>query len=147
MSILSLTGTLQIPCIIDTVNNSYFFHYFSGKSIWKLVSELPDYKPGEDKCYGLACACTTTIKHDPPLLYDITDDPGERNPVNYKSNPKLQEIVQKMTNAIAEHKKDVGTPQSRMTFFKLMWRPWFQPCCNFPSCSCSDPVYKDFIDN
>ncbi|XP_061172195.1 steryl-sulfatase-like [Saccostrea echinata] len=138
--------------------NPFMFHYCGphlqavryrpdkGKSVWKLVSELPNYKPGEDKCYGLACSCSNTIKQDPPLLYDMTSDPGERNPINYTSNPTLQKIVEKITDAISEHKKSVGTPESRMTFFKLLWRPWFQPCCNFPSCSCSDPLYKDFVD-
>lgn len=117
-----------------------------GSSVWKLVTELPNYKPGEDKCYGLACICSNTIKYDPPLLFDITADPGERNPVSYKNNKHLQDIVNKISAATAEHKKSVGTPESRMTFFKLLWRPWFQPCCNFPSCTCSDPVYKDFVD-
>nr|XP_022331454.1 steryl-sulfatase-like [Crassostrea virginica] len=118
-----------------------------GNSIWKLVTELPNYKPGENKCYGLACECGNTIKYDPPLLFDMTADPGEKNPVNYKSNQNLQDIVNKIVTAISEHKKSVGTPESRMTFMKLLWRPWFQPCCNFPSCSCSDPVYKDFVDS
>ncbi|XP_060083865.1 steryl-sulfatase-like [Ylistrum balloti] len=132
----------------------FFFHYCgdtvqavryrprTGPSIWKLVYEVPDYLPGQQRCL-FVCNCWDAIKLERPYLYDITSDPGENRPIDISSDKKYKEIAELMIKATEDHKNSIAPVDCRLSFFKLLWRPYMQPCCNFPYCSCVDIKYKD----
>lgn len=113
-----------------------------GTEVWKLVFREPNYIPGEEKCEGLICLCGSAIKLDPPVFYEMTSDPGERKPIPSDSSEKLIKMRDLMLIDLESHKKSVGTINSQMTLAKILWRPHLQPCCNFPSCECSDPKFN-----
>ncbi|XP_021378066.1 steryl-sulfatase-like isoform X1 [Mizuhopecten yessoensis] len=132
----------------------FFFHYCggtvqavryrprSGSVIWKLVYELPEYLPGTQKC-TFTCRCRDAIKLERPYLYDITSDPGENRPIDITSDQKYKELAELMIKATEEHTSSIVPVDCRLSFFKMLWRPQMQPCCNFPYCSCVDSKYKD----
>ncbi|XP_069116833.1 steryl-sulfatase-like [Argopecten irradians] len=133
--------------------HEFFFHYCgptvqavryrprSGSTVWKLAYEEPDYLPGTQRCL-FACNCEDAIKFEQPILYDITSDPGESKPIDISSDKKYKDLAELMIKATEEHKASIVPVDCRLTFFKILWRPHMQPCCNFPYCSCSDHKYK-----
>ncbi|RWS04129.1 steryl-sulfatase-like isoform X1, partial [Dinothrombium tinctorium] len=134
------------------LSRQFLFHYcgtyLSGiryfedtNHIWKLYYYTPNYqKPKEYKCHFM-CQCygSFVIKHNPPLLYNIAKDPGEKH--NLTSTDlgakKYSEVIAKINEEVAKHRKTIPDDvQSEFSFWKMVWLPWLQPCCNFPSCSC-----------
>ncbi|KAK3093982.1 hypothetical protein FSP39_022467 [Pinctada imbricata] len=130
--------------------HQFFYHYCgdilqaaryrpkSGNKVWKLVYETPDYLPGQNRC-TFACMCFQSIKLEEPLLYEMVSDPGEENPVNLKDHMKIVQIIQE---AVKKHKESIQPVPLMMTWYKGLWRPNMQPCCNFPYCNCKDPVHQ-----
>lgn len=88
---------------------------------------------------GIICACSGIV-HDPPLLFNLIDDPGERNPLNVSNHLQL---VNRMKSALEEHRKTFKeVPKSKIEAFA---RPWLMPCCNPPHCTCIKEGDQDRI--
>ncbi|KAK3093631.1 hypothetical protein FSP39_018297 [Pinctada imbricata] len=130
--------------------HQFFYHYCgeklqsaryrpkTGNKVWKLVYETPDYLPGQNRC-TFACICFQSIQLEEPLLYEMVSDPGEENPENIIDH---MEIVKTIQEAVKKHKESLQPVPSMMTWYKVLWRPNMQPCCNFPYCNCKDPVHQ-----
>lgn len=110
----------------------------TGNNTWKTHFVTPNWKPGKQECNRekISCGCFGDVtQHDPPLLYDITNDPYENTPLDAM---KHGDIVAKIQEAIASHKAGVKRVPSQLTTSKNAWKPSLQPCCNFPFCACSE---------
>ncbi|EDO35927.1 predicted protein [Nematostella vectensis] len=106
-----------------------------GKSIWKAVFKTPN--PAffdvldEYKLYG--CYGDKLITHKPTLLFDLTADPSESNPL-VPTKPHYNEIMKHINKAIKHHQDTIAQVPNQLS--KNIWYPWLQVCCNFPLCSC-----------
>lgn len=108
--------------------------------IWKAHFMTPKWTAGAETCIGQAiCSChgDYVTVHDPPLLYDITNDPFERNPVA-ANTPKYQEVMKDIYPAVTLHKESVESVPNQMEKHKNFFHPSLQMCCNFPSCNCKE---------
>ncbi|XP_041352309.1 steryl-sulfatase-like [Gigantopelta aegis] len=146
-----LLPLLQKQTLVSS--HEFMFHYCGtevhavryrpreGKSVWKLALKEPPYLPGQDVCMFI-CHCANSITLDPPYLYDMTSDPGERRPMNATDLP---EIYHKMQEALKDHQQGLIPVETQYSLAKLFWRPWLQPCCNsnYPTCSCTDPKFNN----
>ena len=105
---------------------------------------MPKLEPGKLLC-PFICSCNTAIKLEKPELYDMTSDPGETSPIDWKLSEEKRELVTLMLNAISDHSATVGHVESQFTWWKIAWRPDLQPCCNgtFPFCHCKDMKYPE----
>lgn len=72
----------------------------------------------------------------------MSSDPGEQRPIPINSDKEYQQLVDIMLKALDAHIQSVGIVDSQLTIPRMMWNPLLQPCCNFPSCKCSDPRYS-----
>ncbi|CAH1785895.1 unnamed protein product [Owenia fusiformis] len=113
----------------------------NGDDVWKVHFYTPNYEPGTDTCKFLCMDCSKSIPHDPPLLYNIEKDPKESKEIDINSNTMYKDIIAKVNIAVAQHKGSVTPVVNQYRFDKIFWRPWLQPCCNFPHCNCIDPKY------
>ncbi|XP_071079400.1 steryl-sulfatase-like [Haliotis cracherodii] len=141
-----LTGQTSVS------SHDFMFHYCGsdvhavryrprGDSIvWKLTLKEPNYLPGRQVC-EFVCNCAAAITLEPPHLYDMTSDPGEKQPMNATDHPQ---VYKKMMHALEEHVQNVKPVPNQYTFRNVMWRPWLQMCCNnnYPSCTCQDDKFK-----
>ena len=93
--------------------------------------------------YICQCSGWTVDRHDPPLVYDVTRDPGESSPLD-TSDPTVADIVRRVEVAVSKHRDTI--PDSSASQFSVMQvfpRPWNQPlCAAFPFYSCTDPYLE-----
>nr|XP_027198407.1 steryl-sulfatase-like [Dermatophagoides pteronyssinus] len=130
-----------------TSPHNFLFHYCGiylhgvryiedNDHVWKVYFYQPKYKPQEDKCL-FVCMChgKLVVKHDPPLIYNIAQDPTEINPiVDSKIRSK---ILRKVTKAVQQHRLSLNTNiESQFSFGNSIWKPWLQPCCSWKFCHC-----------
>ena len=112
----------------------------TGDVTWKAHFMTPKWKPGTESCAHLAivCGCHGDLvnSHDPPLLYDITNDPYERILLD-ASHKKHQDIVIQIKDAMKKHQVGIKAVPKQLGYPNAWWTPKRQPCCNFPYCSCS----------
>ncbi|CAH1267438.1 STS [Branchiostoma lanceolatum] len=111
----------------------------TGNSVYKAHYMTPIWDEGTGACYSaFACGCENSWvnHHDPPLLFDIANDPSESNLITPENEPKFAEIVANISRGVETHKKTLVSVESQFSLRKVLWRPWMQPCCNFPYCSC-----------
>ncbi|XP_054707363.1 LOW QUALITY PROTEIN: steryl-sulfatase-like [Uloborus diversus] len=129
--------------------HKYLFHYcgkqihaatyVSGKKIWKLHWTTPKFIPGTNRCeYVCHCFGKFVIHHNPPILYDLSNDPSESQPKNISTNSEYSDIIFKINEARNQHEATVMEVPDQFSFFNTLWKPWLQPCCNFPQCKCTD---------
>jgi arylsulfatase A-like enzyme len=111
----------------------------NGDDVYKVHYVTPNWLPGTQECQFI-CPChgSGVTYHDPPLLYNIARDPSETRPLLLADYGNVMEAVNK---AITAHKNSIETVPSQFSVAKLLPRPWLQPCCNFPKCKCTDPLY------
>ena len=108
--------------------------------MWKLRYATPNWVPGSVGCDFLCrCEGETVTWNDPPLLFDITADPSEERPLDTMQE-KYKKIVAVINSAVEDHKANVaGNDVVRQdVYWRMFWRPWLQPCCNFPHCHCKE---------
>ena len=110
--------------------------------MWKLVYRAPSLNLS-DPYSVTAIACRAYPYFEPPLLFNITSDPGENQPINVESDPKYKEIVSAINEATEKHRNSIPEVDSKMTFAKTFWYPHLQPFCNFPRFKCIEEKYKD----
>ncbi|XP_037542070.1 arylsulfatase D [Nematolebias whitei] len=124
-------------------------------SIFKVHFFTPNFSPpGAGGCYNtMLCWChgEHVTHHNPPLLFDLHPDPSESRPLTPETEPRYAEILERITEAVERHKdtfkheemkkasSDANRVQNQLTWDKILWRPWLQPCCGtFPFCGCKE---------
>lgn len=134
--------------------------FHPGDSVFKVHFFTPNFSPpGAGGCYDTkVCLChgEHVTHHNPPLLYDLFTDPSESRPLTPDTEPQYAEILEQTAKAVERHRNTFtnrqasdGTHshhdtvardvQSQMTWEKILWRPWLQPCCGtFPFCGCKE---------
>lgn len=134
--------------------------FHPGDSIFKVHFFTPNFSPpGASGCYDTKiCLCfgKHVTQHNPPLLYDLFHDPSESHPLTADTEPRYAEIIEQTAKAVERHRSTLTNKQapdgsqshpdtdlngvpSQMTWEKILWRPWLQPCCGtFPFCSCKE---------
>ena len=129
--------------------HEYMFHYCgsalhavryrprTGYTTWKAHFVTTIWLPGKQECTreDVVCKCfgDRVIHHDPPVLYNITNDPYEQHEIDPKQH---QEVIEQIKEAMEKHKSGVKPVLSQMKYPRNAWSPRLQPCCNFPYCSC-----------
>jgi len=120
------------------------------KDVWKFHLATPIWEPGTQGC-GFICDCYDPYFsgiygkaldwHDPPLMYNLAEDPSEDIPLD-ASEPKYAAIWNYAKQKLQEHRATIEKSPNMFSIPNLLPRPWLQPCCNFPYCSCEDEKYK-----
>uniref|UniRef100_A0A3B5A9N7 Arylsulfatase D-like n=1 Tax=Stegastes partitus TaxID=144197 RepID=A0A3B5A9N7_9TELE len=110
-------------------------------SVFKVHFFTPNFSPpGAGGCYDTGvCLChgEHVTHHTPPLVYDLFRDPSESRPLTPDTEPRYAEILEQTAKAVERHKSTLANEQ--MTWNKILWRPWLQPCCGtFPFCGCKE---------
>ncbi|XP_023221651.1 steryl-sulfatase-like [Centruroides sculpturatus] len=134
--------------------HQYLFHYCGHEihaaryipenehAIWKIHYFTPKWNPGTTEC-DFVCHCFGKFvnEHNPPLLYNIVEDPSENNPLDVNSNPRWLKLISHINKAVKKHKDSINVVPQQFSFINSIWIPWLQPCCNFPWCHCTDTNY------
>jgi len=110
--------------------------------VWKVHLATPVWETGTQGC-GWICDCygDAVTWHDPPIMYNLATDPQENSPYNV-SEPKYAAIWEHIREKIQEHSESIDEVPDMYSVSNLLPRPWLQPCCNFPFCSCTDSKYS-----
>ncbi|KAM7328972.1 hypothetical protein ACRRTK_010585 [Alexandromys fortis] len=102
----------------------------AGSALWKVFYFTPNFDPGTNGCFSShVCLCfgKHITRHDPPLLFDLTRDPGEHRPLTPESEPQYHAVLAAMGEAVAAHTRtlDPAVPQ-QLSLSNLVWKPWLQ---------------------
>lgn len=111
-----------------------------GKEIYKAHFFTPKFTPGTEGCFGESlCSCygSSVIAHEPPLLFDLTHDPGESFPLEPDSN-QYKQVMDVINKAVEEHNKSVVEVPAELDSY--LPSPRRQVCCHPPWCSCKENV-------
>ncbi|XP_069492837.1 arylsulfatase D-like isoform X2 [Ambystoma mexicanum] len=116
-------------------------------AVWKAHYMTPIFKPeGAGGCYDTTvCDCTGehVATHDPPLLFELTRDPSEAEPLSQDTEPRFKEIIQRIDQAVEVHRKTITPVPQQLSAINNAWKPWLQPCCGtFPMCWCDKEQNK-----
>lgn len=128
----------------DTLHAARWAQRERGK-LWKahFVTPVED-PPGSGSCMGspgsqdarvCGCAGAGVTAHDPPLLFELTSDPGEARPLTPHKEPAFDTVLQALRQGVACHRKTLVPRPSEVGEALNLWRPWLQPCCG-NTCSC-----------
>ena len=106
--------------------------------MYKVYYYWPDWKEGIDGC-DFACSCQ--LHHhqlDVPKITNIQKDPHELNPLKPPSQ-KYKDILKIVEEArVAYESTLMPVPNQLEGMSLLRFRPWLQPCCKLPFCTCED---------
>uniref|UniRef100_A0A8C9EDJ5 Steroid sulfatase n=1 Tax=Phocoena sinus TaxID=42100 RepID=A0A8C9EDJ5_PHOSS len=120
--------------------NAVRWHPQNSTSIWKAFFFTPKFFPeGANGCFAThVCFChgQYVTYHDPPLLFDISQDPRERNPLTPTSQPRFREILETMQEAAARHAETLQDVPNQLSLGNLIWKPWLQMCCSSSGLFC-----------
>ncbi|XP_067841464.1 arylsulfatase H-like isoform X1 [Heptranchias perlo] len=109
-------------------------------SVWKAHFFTPKFEEGS--CYQSEfCRCHEhyVSYHDPLLLFDLTKDPSEANPLSPATEPHFHEIQKQIRFGVEEHRKTLTPVPLQLSWNNVLWKPWLQPCCGtFPFCWCDE---------
>lgn len=156
-----IDGKDIMPLLQGLVPNSdheFMFHYCaeylhavrwqqtSSDTVWKIHYISPKFSPeGAGACYGFkVCACSgeRAIYHVPPLLYNLSNDPSEMNPLPNDSE-LYNEVLQTIQRAVARHNATLHAVPQQLYGLNNLWDPRLQPCCGtFPFCWCNKENVK-----
>ncbi|XP_032736121.1 steryl-sulfatase [Lontra canadensis] len=133
-------------------DHEFLFHYCNfylnavrwrpqnSTSVWKAFFFTPKFSPeGANGCFSThVCFCHGhfVTPHHPPLLFDLSRDPGERNPLSPAAEPRFQEIVDAMRQAAERHTETLQEVPNQLSLGNVMWKPWLQMCCSASGLSC-----------
>uniref|UniRef100_A0A3P9ISX5 Arylsulfatase H n=1 Tax=Oryzias latipes TaxID=8090 RepID=A0A3P9ISX5_ORYLA len=140
--------------------NAVRWHPPGSDSVFKVHFFTPNFSPpGAGGCYDTkVCLChgEHVTHHNPPLLFDLFHDPSESRPLTPDNEPRYAEVLERTAKAVMTHRSslpqevtsaddaskastDVHDVLNQMTWEKILWRPWLQPCCGtFPFCGCKE---------
>lgn len=161
-NIIYLFWTLTRSVLSCLSINCEWIHvcFHPGDSVFKVHFFTPNFSPpGAGGCYDTKiCLCfgKQVTQHNPPLLYDLFHDPSESHPLTADTEPRYAEIMEQIGKAVERHRDTLTNKQApdksrshsdtevngvpcQMTWEKILWRPWLQPCCGtFPFCGCKE---------
>ncbi len=111
---------------------------FVGDDVWKVHFATPKWLAGTEGC-GYVCDCygNAVHYHDPPLMYNIAQDPSENTILDTRKD-KYAAIMDKIQDAMVEHMASVKPATNQYAVHRMLPTPWLQPCCNPPFCNCRD---------
>ncbi|XP_033754653.1 N-acetylgalactosamine-6-sulfatase-like [Pecten maximus] len=100
--------------------------------LWTWTNSIQEFNRGVDFCPGEEIKNVTThdqIQHDPPLLFHITRDPGEKYLIK-QNTEEYRSVMPDIQSAVATHIKHLvpGTPQLNMCNRAVM--NWSPPGCD-----------------
>ncbi|XP_063811560.1 arylsulfatase H-like isoform X2 [Pseudophryne corroboree] len=150
-----IDGKDLIPLVQGLIPDSehkFMFHYCdeylhavrwqqtTSDTIWKVHYFSPKFSPGEGACYwSKLCPCSgdNVIYHSPPLLFNLSNDPSENNPLP-SDLPLYNEVLQTIEQAVAHHNSTLYPVPQQLYGINNLWNPRLQPCCGtFPLCWCN----------
>jgi steryl-sulfatase/arylsulfatase D/F/H len=77
------------------------------------------------------------VHHDPPLLFNLRNDPGETTPLSVEDYHEL------IVNISAAREKHIENRTRKwISQFEYPILPWLFPCANFPYCHRRDHAGK-----
>lgn len=128
-------------------SHEFLFHYCGihihavrytprdGSGTWKVhfMSPNPALCTYVCHCYG-----SYVLRHDPPLIFHLDSDPSESRPLSERDDPSVARVRAAVAEAVAKHKASLQLVPQQFDFFHSVWRPWLQPCCSYPFCSCHE---------
>ena len=150
-----IDGKDLLPLLTDKTQESsheFLFHYCGNlvhavryrpkntDTVWKAHFMTPKWTEGTETCMGKAtCWCHggQVNVHDPPLLYDMTDDPAESSPIPVHM-PEYKEVMEDIYPALKAHQEGIESVPCQLQLVKNFLYPRLQMCCNFPFCSCKE---------
>lgn len=120
--------------------NAVRWHPRNSTSIWKAFFFTPKFSPeGANGCFAThVCFCHghSITHHDPPLLFDVSQDPRETDPLTPTSEPRFWEILEVMQQAAARHTRTLQDVPDQLSPGNIIWKPWLQMCCSWSGLSC-----------
>ncbi|XP_030662430.1 steryl-sulfatase isoform X3 [Nomascus leucogenys] len=120
--------------------NAVRWHPQNSTSIWKAFFFTPNFNPvGSNGCFAThVCFCfgSYVTHHDPPLLFDISRDPRERNPLTPATEPRFYEILKVIQEAADRHTQTLPEVPDQFSWNNFIWKPWLQLCCPSTGLSC-----------
>uniref|UniRef100_A0A8C0ZU90 Steryl-sulfatase n=1 Tax=Castor canadensis TaxID=51338 RepID=A0A8C0ZU90_CASCN len=151
-----LDGHDLLPLLLGTARYSgheFLMHYCESHlhaarwhqrergAIWKVHYRTPIFHPeGAGACYGKGvcpCAGEQVAEHDPPLLFELSEDPSETRALTPDTEPSFFQVVGRVQQAVDEHRRTLSPVHQQLGTLLNTWRPWLQPCCGlFPLCAC-----------
>ncbi|XP_071603441.1 arylsulfatase D-like isoform X3 [Heliangelus exortis] len=157
-----MDGLTLVPLLQGTAQHSgheFLFHYCGvflhavrwhqkdSGTVWKAHYTTPVFQPeASGTCFGRGiCPCfgDGVTHHDPPLLFDLSRDPSESNPLSADSEPLFDTITRRIEEAVEEHRKTLTPVPQQLSPYNNIWKPWLQPCCGtFPFCWCDEENNK-----
>ncbi|XP_062983749.1 arylsulfatase H-like [Elgaria multicarinata webbii] len=160
-----IDGRNQIALLRGAVQHSeheFMFHYCGlylhavrwyqkeSGALWKAHYVTPTFDPdAAGACYEKRlCHCfgEMVTHHNPPLLFDLSNDPSEANPLSPASEPLFNTVVSHIERAVAQHRRTLTPVPEQLDVNNIIWKPWLQPCCGtFPFCWCDDKSNSDPI--
>jgi len=83
------------------------------------------------------CMCDDMMVHDPPLVFDLSTDIGEKRPLTPSTFAGYKHLLEQVEEAVAKHQASlVPVPtQNDAPIDKSL-----QLCCNPPSCQCDEEI-------
>ena len=107
--------------------------------MYKVYYYWPDWIEGIDACDFLACSCPLHHhKLDVPKITNIQRDPREMNPL-VPSSKEYKDILEAVTKGKNDHENSLTpVPKQLEDHSILQYKPWLQPCCTLPLCTCVD---------
>ncbi|XP_051560547.1 steryl-sulfatase-like [Myxocyprinus asiaticus] len=122
--------------------NAVRWHPSGSSAIWKAFFFTPIFYPeNSSACFHTQlCFCIEPfiIRHDPPLLYDLSRDPSESTPLTPDTEPKFYSVLEAIRAAVNHHTQSLKPVPAQISPQHLVWKPWLQPCCSSLSqlCKC-----------
>eukprot|EP00075_Anas_platyrhynchos_P020758 XP_027310011.1 arylsulfatase E [Anas platyrhynchos] len=157
-----IDGRILLPLLQGTARHSeheFMFHYCGAVlhavqwhqkdrgTTWKAHYVTPVFQPEDSRaCFGRRiCPCfgDGVTHHDPPLLFDLSQDPSEANPLSADTEPLFDTTVSRIGKAVEEHRRTLPPVPQQLSSYNNIWKPWLQPCCGmFPFCWCDKETNK-----
>ncbi|XP_066106281.1 steryl-sulfatase isoform X1 [Saccopteryx bilineata] len=157
-----IDGRDLMPLLRGTTQRSeheFLFHYCNfylnavrwrprnSTAVWKAFFFTPNFSPeGANGCFPThVCFCHShfVTRHDPPLLFDLSRDPGETTPLTPSTEPRFWEVLEAVQQAVAQHRQTVQDVPNQLSLGNILWKPWMQMCCSSSSrLSCQCPPQK-----
>ncbi|XP_039599512.1 steryl-sulfatase [Polypterus senegalus] len=114
--------------------NAVRWHPRESNSVWKAFFFTPNFYPSDsDLCLDThVCFCMGTYVsiHDPPLLFDLSKDPSEKNPLTPATEPQFYSVLDVIQEAVVNHSQTLSDVPNQLSVNNIIWKPWLQPCCS-----------------
>uniref|UniRef100_A0A8C5RCA1 Uncharacterized protein n=1 Tax=Laticauda laticaudata TaxID=8630 RepID=A0A8C5RCA1_LATLA len=159
-----IDGKNLVPLLLEEVRHSeheFIFHYCGSYlhavrwyqkesgALWKVHYVTPNFQPQEaGACFGIKMCqyFSNEVTHHNPLLFDLSRDLLETNPLSPASEPLFNMVISQMAATVAKHYNTLTPVTQQLDVYNTVWKPWLHPCCGtFPFCWCEDESNNDTI--